>query len=201
MTFPALVVLALGLAMDATAVAGARGLAARRVRARDAVLVALLFGGFQAGMPALGWLLGAAFATRVMGWGHWVTFVVLGGIGAKMLYEAVKPNGDDAADEATRERASEPGAPDVFGLKVLVLLAVATSIDALAAGVALAVANVNVLLACAVIGVVTALLSFAGVHAGHRFGSRLGKRLEVLGGLVLVGLALKTLVEHFYGRG
>jgi putative Mn2+ efflux pump MntP len=197
MTFPALVILALGLAMDATAVAGARGLAAKRVRTRDAVLVALLFGGFQAGMPALGWALGEAFATRIMGWGHWVTFVVLGGIGGKMLYEALKP-GDD--DEAERERASQPGASDVFGLKVLVLLAIATSIDALAAGVALAVANVSVVSACTVIGVVTALLSFAGVHAGHRFGSRLGKRLEVLGGVVLIGLAVKTLVEHFYGR-
>ena len=184
MSFTALLLLALGLAMDATAVSGARGLAAKQVRPLDAILVSLLFGGFQAAMPAIGWALGATFATRIIGWGHWVTFVVLGGIGAKMLYEAMKPGDGDEA-------------PDVFGLKVLVLLAVATSIDALAAGVALAVTDASIVRACAVIGVVTALLSFAGVHAGHRFGSRLGKRLEVLGGLVLVGLAVKTLLEHF----
>lgn len=191
MSFTALFLLALGLAMDATAVSGARGLAAKEVRPRDAIRVALLFGGFQAAMPAIGWALGATFATRIMGWGHWVTFVVLGGIGGKMLYEALKPGDDDDAIEAATN--------DVFGLKVLVLLAVATSIDALAAGVALAVANASIVRACVVIGVVTAVLSFAGVHAGHRFGSRLGKRLEVLGGVVLVGLAVKTLVEHFTG--
>ena len=85
----------------------------------------------------------------------------------------------------------------MFGLKVLVPLAVVTSIDALAAGVALAVTDASIVRACFLIGVVTALLSFAGVYAGHRFGSLLGKRLEVLGGLVLVGLAVKTLVQHF----
>jgi len=193
LTFPALLLLALGLAMDAMAVAGARGLAAKRVHLREALLVALLFGGFQAGMPALGYALGAAFAARIMGFGHWVTFVVLGGIGAKMLYEALKTENEDKDDK-------EPVVSDVFGLKVLVLLAVATSIDALAAGVALAVTTMSILTACLVIGVVTALLSFAGVHLGHRFGTRLGKRLEVIGGLVLVGLAVKTIIEHFSAR-
>jgi putative Mn2+ efflux pump MntP len=196
MTFPALLLLALGLAMDAMAVAGARGLAARKVRMRDALLVALLFGGFQAGMPALGWALGAAFAARITGWGHWVTFVLLGGIGAKMLHEALS-NGEE--DVATASDPAAPASDQVFGLKVLVLLAVATSIDALAAGVALAVADVSVVMAAAVIGIVTASLSFVGVHAGHRFGSRLGKRLEVLGGVVLIALALKALVEHYAG--
>jgi putative Mn2+ efflux pump MntP len=124
-----------------------------------------------------------------MGWGHWVTFVVLGGIGAKMIYEAFKPGDDDDAPDATTN--------DVFGVKVLALLAVATSIDALAAGVTLALANVRIVTACLVIGVITGALSFGGVHVGHRFGARLGKRLEVLGGFVLVGLAVKTLIEHF----
>jgi putative Mn2+ efflux pump MntP len=191
MTFPALLLLALGLAMDAMAVSGARGLAAKTVRLGDALRIALLFGGFQAGMPAIGWALGATFAGRILGWGHWVTFVVLGGIGAKMLHEAREPS-EPEENASTRV--------DVFGFKVLVLLAVATSIDALAAGVALAVSSVSVARACAVIGVVTAVLSFVGVHAGHRFGPRLGKRLEVLGGLVLIGLGIKAVVEH-YCRG
>jgi putative Mn2+ efflux pump MntP len=190
MSFLALVALAVGLAMDAMAVAGARGVAAKQVRTRDALLVALFFGGFQAAMPALGWSLGAVVAGRIMGWGHWVTFAVLGGIGAKMIYEAAKAGDDDAP---------EPVASDVFGLKVLAVLAVATSIDALAAGVTLALANVRIVTACLVIGVITGGLSFGGVHVGHRFGTRLGKRLEVLGGVVLVGLAVKSLVEHFRG--
>lgn len=186
-------VLALGLAMDATAVAGARGLAAKNVRMRDALLVALLFGGSQALMPAIGWALGGAFAAQIAGWGHWVTFVVLGGIGAKMFHEAITSSGDE--DE------SKPDAKDIFGLRVLALLAIATSIDALAAGVPLALARVNIVSACAVIGAVTAILAFAGVHAGHRFGRHLGKRLEILGGLVLVGLAVKCLVDHFRSAG
>lgn len=193
MSFFALVLLALGLAMDATAVAGARGLAAKRVRVRDALLVAALFGGFQAGMPALGWLLGDVLSSRIMGWGHWVTFVVLGGIGAKMIYEARKPEHPEEREKSE----SEAGDAAVFGLKVLALLAIATSIDALAAGISLAVSGVPIATACLVIGVVTAALSFGGVHVGHRFGARFGKRLEIAGGMVLVGLAVKALVDHF----
>jgi putative Mn2+ efflux pump MntP len=188
MSLAALLLLALGLAMDATAVSGARGLAAKRIRFRDALLVALFFGGFQAAMPAIGWALGAAFAARISGWGHWVTFVVLGGIGVKMMYEALK---------APEEDDPKPADDEIFGLRVLALLAIATSIDALAAGVALAVANVSIVRACIVIGAITAALSFAGVHVGHRFGKRFGKRLEVVGGVVLIGLGVKSVVDHF----
>jgi putative Mn2+ efflux pump MntP len=178
--------------MDATAVAGARGLAAKRVRIRDATLIALFFGGFQAAMPAIGWGLGEVFAARILGWGHWVTFVVLCGIGAKMIHEALKADDDDAPS---------PADDDVFGTKVLALLAIATSIDALAAGVTLAVANVSIVKACAVIGVITAALSFAGVYAGHHFGKHFGgKRLEVIGGLVLIGLGAKSLIDHFWTK-
>ena len=191
MSFPALLLLAVGLAMDATAVACARGLAARRVRARDSLRVGLLFGGAQAVMPVLGCALGATFAARILGWGHWVTFVVLSGIGAKMLHEARKNVGGRA--ESTSE-----GTPDnVFGLQVLALLALATSVDALAAGVALALEDVAIVRASAVIGAVTAVLAFAGVHIGQRFGARLGKRLEVAGGIVLIGLGVKSLIDHF----
>jgi len=190
--------LAVGLAMDATAVAAARGLAAKRVRIGDSLLVGALFGGFQAGMPALGWLLGDVLSSRIMGWGHWVTFVVLGGIGAKMIYEATRPAGRGEGDSSS-SRAGDTNGASPFGLKVLALLAVATSIDALAAGITLAVSGVPIVTACVVIGVITAVLSLGGVHAGHRFGARFGKRLEILGGVVLVGLAVKALVDHFRG--
>lgn len=187
MSFLALVVLSVGLAMDATAVASARGLACKpKIRVQDALVLALFFGGFQAGMPAVGWALGAAFASRITGWGHWVTFVVLGVIGAKMLHEAFAEHDDE--DKAPA---------DLFGIKVLALLAIATSIDALAAGVTLAIGNVSIVLACAVIGVITAALSFAGVYVGHRVGARFGKRLEIAGGVVLVVLAVKALVDHY----
>lgn len=186
-----LLLLALGLAMDAMAVAGARGLAAKKIRVRDALLVALFFGGFQAGMPAIGWAIGGAFAARITGWGHWVTFVVLGGIGVKMLHEARAEDPD--------EEASKPPPQNAFGVKLLFVLAIATSIDALAAGVTFALSDVHVVTACAVIGVVTALLSFGGVYVGHRFGTRVGKRFDMLGGIVLIGLGVKALVEHFRG--
>jgi putative Mn2+ efflux pump MntP len=187
MPFAEVIVLALALAMDATAVAGARGLAATRIRWRDAGLVALLFGGAQGVMPALGWALGASVAARIGGWGHWLTFVVLAGIGAKMIHEALEAK--SAPDE--QRDAAHP-----FGLKMLAALAVATSIDALAAGVTLAVRGASILRACLTIGIVTAVLSFAGVFIGHRFGARTGKRLDIFGGVVLIGLAVKVIVEH-----
>lgn len=190
MSVAQVVLLGVGLAMDATAVAGARGLASKqKIRPRDALIVALFFGGFQAAMPAVGWGAGQAFASRILGWSHWVTFIVLAGIGAKMLHEAF------SAEQKDEEAATN----DVFGLKVLALLAVATSIDALAAGVTLALGDVSVAQACGMIGVITAVLSFAGVYVGHRFGATFGKRLEVGGGLVLIGLAVKALVDHFRG--
>jgi putative Mn2+ efflux pump MntP len=188
-SFVALLFLALGLSMDAMAVAAAKGFAAKNVRVRDALLVALFFGGFQAGMPAIGGALGGAFAARILGWGHWVTFVVLGIIGGKMIYEALKDDDDDN---------SEKTAPaSIFGLRVLFMLAIATSIDALAAGVTLGLLGVSMIAACSLIGVVTGALSFGGVYIGRRFGTRVGKRFEVIGGLVLVGLGVKAVAEHF----
>lgn len=181
--------LAFGLAMDATAVAGAQGLAARSVRVRDALLVAALFGGAQGVMPWIGWAAGDAFARYVAGWSHLLVFFVLSALGAKMLHEARAP-----VAEADEPRVGP------FDAKVLMALAVATSIDALAAGVTLAVHEVNVALACSIIGVVTFTLSFAGVYAGRRFGANLGRRLDVVGGVTLLALGLRSLVEHITTR-
>ena len=193
MSLLALLVLAVGLAMDAMAVATAKGLAAKHVRPRDALLVALFFGGFQAAMPAIGWALGGAFASRITGWGHWVTFVVLTAIGLKMIHEARQPEAPEGDD------AAKPSGADVFGVKVLFLLAIATSIDALAAGVTLALSDVHIGAACAVIGVVTGILSIAGLYGGRRFGAHAGKRFDMVGGVVLIALAVQTLVAHFRG--
>lgn len=179
-------VLAIGLAMDATAVAASRGLAARSVRPREALLVGGLFGGAQALMPALGWRLGAWLGPLIAAWDHWIAFGLLAFIGGKMLYEA-REQGDDDGDEPKR-------AP--FALAALLVLAVATSIDAFAAGIGLPLLGLPPLVSIATIGGVTAALSYLGVYAGRRFGALLGQRLEVFGGLILIGLGVKVLVEH-----
>lgn len=187
MHFGAILLLALGLAMDATAVAAARGLAAPRIRPRHVLLVAGFFGGFQALMPVVGWLVGARVGPLVESWDHWIAFALLLALGAKMLWEA-RGAGAAAGEEA--------GAGDLFGLKVMTVLAVATSIDALAVGITLPMLGAPFMMTIATIGVVTAVSSAAGLFAGRRFGAMLGKRLDVAGGLVLIGLGTKILVEH-----
>jgi putative Mn2+ efflux pump MntP len=186
MTLAGILVLAFGLSMDAMAVAAARGLSVRKVRLRHVALVALFFGGFQALMPLLGYLLGQRVGPLVEAWDHWIIFAVLGGIGGKMVWEAFH----DDAQEVTKDEA------ELFGLRVMLVLAVATSIDALAAGFTLPLLGAPLLLSLAAIGITTAVLSALGLFAGHRFGQALGRRLDVLGGIVLIGLGLKTLVEH-----
>jgi manganese efflux pump family protein len=180
-----LVLLALGLSMDATAVAMTSGFTAPRVRLRDAFLLALFFGAAQGLMPIIGWAAGSHFERSIAAWDHWVAFVLLGGIGAKMLYDAIR------SEEDAQARGADP-----FHLRMLVLLALATSIDALVAGLTLPLLDVPPLLAALVIGLTTFVLSLAGVETGRRFGDRLGKRLDIVGGLVLVGLGFKTLLEH-----
>jgi manganese efflux pump family protein len=185
MSFAAILLLSIGLAMDATAVAAARGLAARRVSAQHVLLVSLLFGGFQAFMPLVGWIVGAELGPTVDRYDHWIAFVLLGAIGGKMLFEAFRPGNADA-----------PPAEDLFRLDVLLVLALATSIDALAVGVTLPMLGAPMLMSLVTIGVTTALLSGAGLVLGGRFGAALGKRLDIAGGLVLIGLGTKILIQH-----
>lgn len=184
MSIFSILLLAVGLAMDATAAAAAKGLAAPRFLPKHVLLVALLFGGFQAAMPLLGWVLGQRIGPVVQAWDHWIAFVLLGGIGAKMIWEAM------SADEES-ETTSDP-----FALRPMLLLAVATSIDALVVGVTLPMLGAPLLLSIGTIGVTTALLSALGLYAGRIFGKLLGKRLDFVGGLVLVGLGTKILLEH-----
>lgn len=186
MSFGAILLLAVGLAMDATAVSAARGVLVPRIQARQVLLVAGLFGGFQALMPLIGWVIGAELGGLVQRWDHWIVFVLLGAIGGKMLHEAW--TGD-------AERA-ETGNRDVFALSALLVLAVATSIDALGAGFTLPLLDAPLAASLVTIGVTTALLSGGGLYLGRRCGAAIGRRLDVLGGLVLIGLGTKTLIEH-----
>lgn len=185
MSFGSILLLAFGLAMDAMAVAAARGLAVKKISARHVALVAGFFGGFQALMPLGGWLLGKRVGKAIEAWDHWLIFLVLAFIGGKMLWEASHPEAAEALEE-----------PQAFSLKVMFMLAIATSIDALAAGFTLPLMGAPLGPSILTIGVTTALLSAAGLFAGHRFGAALGSRLDALGGFMLIGLGTKTLVLH-----
>ncbi len=187
--FASILLLALGLAMDATAVAAARGLAAPRILPRHVATVALFFGGFQALMPLVGWIIGAGVGRRFAAWSAWIAFALLVFLGVRMLREA-RAADDPEADAVTG---------DPFAWRVMLALAVATSLDALAAGVTLPMLHAPLALSLVTIGVTTAVLSAVGLFAGRRFGALLGRRLDAAGGLVLVGLGVKTLVAHLAG--
>jgi putative Mn2+ efflux pump MntP len=183
----ALPLLALGLSMDATAVAMTCGFTARTLRARDVLLTGTLFGGFQAAMPWLGATIGARFEGAIEAWDHWVAFVLLGGIGAKMLLDAWRPS---SKEEAAAQ-------PQPFAPGRLLMLAVATSIDALVAGVTLPLLEVPLRTSLAFIGLTTFGLSCGGVVLGRRFGNRWGHSLETVGGAVLIALGVKILLAHW----
>ena len=171
----------IGLSMDAFAVAICKGLGMRKVNYKQMLLIALFFGGFQALMPLLGWLLGRQFEQYITSVDHWIAFALLVLIGANMLREARK--GDDTTDAETVYDAPLP-------------LGIATSIDALAVGISFAFLGVNIWLAIAIIGTTTFLISAAGVFIGNRFGNRYEKRATIAGGIILILLGVKILLEH-----
>ena len=184
------VFLAVALSMDAFAVSLCKGFSAQRLTARHYLIVGVYFGGFQALMPALGYLVGGAFATFVSQIDHYIAFGLLAFVGAKMIKESFEHTNN----------ACEP-----FEFKTMLALAVATSIDALAVGVSFAFVKfslINVWQAIAIIGVITFFICVLGVKIGHKlgcesaFGNKLGKKAELVGGVVLVGLGVKILVEH-----
>lgn len=181
----AALLLAIGLAMDAVAAAAVRGMTAAQVRARDVARVALLAGGFQSGMLALGWAAGDRFGSVVARFDHWIAFAILAALGGKALWAAFHP--DDA---------DEPTAAAPFAWRGLLVLAVATSIDALAAGVTVPLMAAPGGLVIGVVGGVTAVLAGAGVWLGRAVGARLGAKLEIVGGLALIAIGAKILVEH-----
>jgi putative Mn2+ efflux pump MntP len=194
MSVMSLFLLAVGLAMDAMAVSIASALAALRVRARDALLLAFMFGLFQALMPVIGWAVGAQFAKVIADWDHWLAFVLLGGIGTKMLHESLTHRHPGVPP--ARKEGQEFVERNPFQFGRLTLMALATSIDALAAGVTLPVLEIRLMAAAAVIGGVTFVLCLLGVTVGRRFGEPLEGKLDIIGGLVLIGLGVKILIEH-----
>lgn len=183
MGFGELLVLAIGVSMDALAVAICKGLAIPKLKLRHVLIVGAWFGVFQALMPTLGWLLGSAFAELVYAIDHWIAFVLLAIIGGNMIREAVSKDEGDSCDCSL-----------AFG--AMAVLAVATSIDALAVGVTLALLNVNIIAVVLSIGLCTFLISAAGVKIGNVFGAKFKSKAEFLGGTVLILIGLKILLEH-----
>ncbi len=179
----ALFVLAVGVSADAFAVALGKGLQLRRHVMRGAFLIAGAFGVAQAVMPLLGWLLGSTFAAAIAPFDHWIAFALLAAIGGKMLWEAFRPGDDD--DPASGISARE-----------IALLALATSIDALAVGLSFAFLDVPLWIAVVSIGLVTFVLSFVAVLIGHRVGTRWRRPAEIIGGIVLIGIGTQILIEH-----
>lgn len=178
--------IALGLSMDCFAVAIASGFAIRNLRINHAFAIAAAFGGFQAVMPALGWLAGRTLLDLIAPVDHWVAFGLLGFIGAKMIYEAF------------RIREMEEGR-DPLKPSILLVLAVATSIDALAVGLSLSILHTPILGPVLYIGVVAFGLSFVGVYIGNYMGKAFESKLEALGGAILIGIGLRILIQHLSG--
>ena len=181
-----LLLLAVGLSMDAFAVSVCKGLAMKKATIKAQVTCGAWFGGFQGLMPLIGFLLGTMFADAIQSIDHWIAFGLLALIGINMLCEAFSKECDCCCGENGD-----------LSVKTMFVMAVATSIDALAVGISLAMAgNVNIWLAVALIGVVTFLLSGVGVRIGNIFGARFEKKAEATGGIILILLGLKILLEH-----
>lgn len=183
MSIVELFILSVGLAMDAFAVSICKGLAMERATLKKAGIVGLWFGGFQALMPLLGYFLGSQFASYVTEIAPWIAFGLLVFIGGNMIREAF--------DSEEEDKDSSLAAGKMF------MLAIATSIDALAVGVTFAFLNVNIAEAISLIGVITFLISAIGVKIGNIFGSRYKKKAEISGGVILILLGIKILLEHF----
>lgn len=178
-----ILLIAIGLAMDALAVSITSGLTINDLRLRNAATIALFFGSFQAVMPLLGWLGGLSARAVITDIDHWVAFGLLCLIGGKMIYESTRLDSDDKK-------------MDPMDLHVLFLLAIATSIDALAVGVSFAFLEMAIITPAIIIGVTTFALSFLGVYVGNVSGHFFEKKIELIGGLILIGIGVKIVIEH-----
>ena len=185
MGFTKLFLIAVGLSMDAFAVAMCKGLNMKKLNYRHGAVIALFFGLFQGGMPLLGWAVGISFEKYVVRVDHWIAFVLLAFIGGKMIFEALKGEEEECCED-----------DDKLDLKDLVVMAVATSIDALAVGISFAFLKIEIIPAVSLIGVTTFILSFIGVIIGNNFGTRFKEKAELLGGVILIFIGLKILLEH-----
>lgn len=174
-----------GLAMDVFAVSICKGLAMRRMNYKKAIIIAAFFGVFQALMPALGYVLGTTFANKIAAIDHWIAFILLALIGANMIKEALSSDDDECQDDSLR-------------LGDLIMLSIATSIDALAVGITFAFFNVSLLLSVSMIGIITFIICVIGVKVGNVFGEKYKSKAELAGGLILIVMGAKILIDHLF---
>ena len=183
--------LGVGLSMDAFAVAICKGLAMKKVNKKQMLLIALFFGGFQALMPLIGWLVGSTFAKKIAAFDHWIAFILLVIVGGNMVVDAIK----EWKEEDKVEIVDPP-----IDFKELTLLSIATSIDALACGVTFSFyEDFNIIKAIAIIGVTTFVISAGGVYVGNIFGDKYKAKAQLVGGIILIFLGIKILLEHTMG--
>ena len=185
--FFTLLLMGVGLSMDAFAVSICKGLSMRKVNKKQCLVIGLFFGGFQALMPFIGWVLGSQFEQYITSIDHWIAFILLGFIGGKMVVEAIREK-DDAVEVGKMDPPLD--------LKEMFILAIATSIDALAVGITFAFLQVPIVEAISIIGITTFVISVIGVYVGNFFGNRYKKKAELAGGMILILIGLKILLEH-----
>ena len=177
-----LILLGIGLGMDAFAVSICKGISMKKMDWKKACIIGLYFGGFQAIMPVIGYFLGSTFENIITNFDHWIAFILLAIIGGNMIKESFSKESENISSDV--------------GFKTMIILAIATSIDALAVGITFAFFNVNLILAITLIGTITFVLSVIGTKVGNRFGDKYENKAEFVGGVILILLGLKILLEH-----
>lgn len=177
-----IILISIGLAMDALAVSITSGSIMQKMHLRHMFRIALFFGAFQAIMPIIGWLGGTLFTDYIKNVDHWIAFGLLAFIGSKMIKEALSENEDERFDP--------------LNVYILFTLAVATSIDALAVGITFSVLSITIWTSATIIGVITFFISFIGVFVGKKLGDTLGSKMEIIGGIILISIGTKILIEH-----
>ena len=177
-----LLLLSVGLAMDAFAVSICKGISMKKMNWKKAIIIGLYFGGFQALMPTIGFFLGSAFQSLITNIDHWIAFILLAIIGGGMIKESFEEDSENRNDDVS--------------FKTMILLAIATSIDALAVGITFAFLKVNLILAVSLIGIITFVIAVLGTKIGNRFGDKYKIKAEIVGGVILILLGLKILLEH-----
>lgn len=189
----------IGLAMDAVAVSIAKGMTLKKDLLKNAVKIGIFFGVFQGGMPLLGWFAGRYFESYIKAFDHWVAFILLGAIGGKMIYESIKGEKEESTNIVKEEVSVDTiVVEEELTNKSLIILAIATSIDALAVGVSLAFLNVNIIPAVIIIGLTTFALCVVAVLIGKKLGLVLQKYAEIFGGIILIIIGINILIQHLF---
>ena len=184
MDIVSVVIIAIGLSMDSFAVSITNGLTIRNLNFRKVLIITLSLALFQALMPLLGWFVGSGAEKYITEFDHWIAFLLLSVIGLKMIIEGIKKNGDSEKSD--------------FKIPILIGQSIATSIDAFAIGISFAILSSSILIPILIIGVVTFIFSLLGISLGKFFGNKFGKSVEIFGGLVLLSIGIKILIEHIY---